>query len=99
MCIRGLPWCQIIAGERSPAREVASGAAFDGDGDSPPDHQHRVRLLAKRTRYVLQGLADVLPDPGVWQALAAVGWLVALSPWAMRIGHIYLTPRRDGRPG
>ncbi len=44
-------------------------------------------------------LADVLPDPGVWQALAAVGWLVALSPWAMRIGHIYLTPRRDGRPG
>lgn len=44
-------------------------------------------------------LADVLPDPGLWQALAAVGWLLALSPWVMRIGHIYLTPRRDGRPG
>ena len=44
-------------------------------------------------------LADVLPDPGLWQALAAIGWLVALSPWVARIGHIYLTPRRDGRPG
>lgn len=44
-------------------------------------------------------LADVLPDPGLWQALAAVGWLLALSPWVARIGHIYLTPRRDGRPG
>ncbi|KAF1693118.1 NnrS family protein [Pseudoxanthomonas koreensis] len=44
-------------------------------------------------------LADVLPDPGLWQAVAAVGWLLALSPWVARIGHIYLTPRRDGRPG
>ena len=26
-----------------------------------PDHQHRVRLLAKRTRYVLQSLTLVLP--------------------------------------
>ena len=44
-------------------------------------------------------LAEVLPDPGLWQALAAIGWLLALSPWVARIGHIYLTPRRDGRPG
>ncbi|KAF1687166.1 short-chain dehydrogenase [Pseudoxanthomonas broegbernensis] len=44
-------------------------------------------------------LADVLPDPGLWQAVAAVGWLVALSPWVARIGGIYLSPRRDGRPG
>ncbi len=44
-------------------------------------------------------LADVLPDPGLWQALAALGWLLALAPWVARIGHIYLTPRRDGRPG
>ncbi|ADV26220.1 NnrS family protein [Pseudoxanthomonas suwonensis 11-1] len=47
----------------------------------------------------LRILADVLPDPGMWQALAAIGWLLALSPWVARIGHIYLTPRRDGRPG
>ena len=44
-------------------------------------------------------LADVLPDPGLWQALSAIGWLLALSPWVARIGHTYLTPRRDGRPG
>ena len=44
-------------------------------------------------------LAEVLPDPGLWQALSAIGWLLALSPWVARIGHIYLTPRRDGRPG
>ncbi len=47
----------------------------------------------------LRILADILPDPGLWQAIAAVGWLVALSPWVARIGHTYLTPRRDGRPG
>ncbi len=44
-------------------------------------------------------LADVLPDPGLWQVVAAAGWLLALSPWVMRIGHIYLSPRSDGRPG
>ena len=47
----------------------------------------------------LRILADVLPDPGLWQALAAAGWLLALAPWVLRIGHIYLSPRRDGRPG
>lgn len=47
----------------------------------------------------LRVLAELLPDPGFWQALAAVGWLLALSPWVARIGHIYLSPRRDGRPG
>jgi len=47
----------------------------------------------------LRILADVLPDPGLWQALAAIGWLLALSPWVARIGLVYLTPRRDGRPG
>jgi len=47
----------------------------------------------------LRVLAEVLPDPGLWQALAAVGWLLALSPWVTHIGRIYLSPRRDGRPG
>ena len=47
----------------------------------------------------LRVLAEVLPDPGLWQALAAVGWLLALSPWVAHIGRIYLSPRRDGRPG
>ena len=26
-------------------------------------------------------------------------WLLALSPWVAHIGRIYLSPRRDGRPG
>jgi uncharacterized protein involved in response to NO len=43
--------------------------------------------------------ADVVPDGATWQALAAVGWLVALTPWVLRIGRIYLSPRVDGRPG
>lgn len=44
-------------------------------------------------------LAEVLPDPATWQALAAVGWLVAFAPWVLRIGGIYLRPRADGKPG
>ena len=44
-------------------------------------------------------LADVSPDPGLWWAVAAAGWLVALSPWVARIGRIYLSPRADGKQG
>lgn len=43
--------------------------------------------------------AELAPDPGAWQAVAAVGWLLALAPWIARIGRIYLSPRIDGRPG
>lgn len=43
--------------------------------------------------------AELTSDPGAWQAVAAVGWLVALAPWIVRIGRIYLAPRIDGRPG
>lgn len=30
---------------------------------------------------------------------AAAVWLIAFAPWSLRFGLIYLTPRRDGRPG
>src|SRR5690606_17437732 len=43
--------------------------------------------------------AEVMPDVLAWQALSALGWLVALSPWVFRIGGIYLSPRADGKPG
>ncbi len=43
--------------------------------------------------------AEVLPDAGAWQALAACGWLLAFAPWLFRIGRIYLSPRADGKPG
>ncbi|HRN60839.1 MAG TPA: NnrS family protein [Luteimonas sp.] len=43
--------------------------------------------------------AEVMPDVLLWQALSALGWLLVLSPWGMRIGGIYLSPRVDGKPG
>ena len=43
--------------------------------------------------------AELVPDALLWQALSALGWLLVLSPWVLRIGRIYLTPRIDGKPG
>ncbi|MGY0505872.1 NnrS family protein [Luteimonas sp. e5] len=48
---------------------------------------------------LLRVLADVLPDPGLWQAIAALGWLLAFLPWVLRNGAIWLRPRVDGKPG
>ncbi len=48
---------------------------------------------------LLRIFAEVLPDGMAWQAVAAVGWLVAFAPWVARIGRIYLSPRVDGKPG
>lgn len=48
---------------------------------------------------ILRLLAEVLPDPGLWQVLAAVGWLLAFLPWVLRSAGIYLRPRIDQRPG
>lgn len=48
---------------------------------------------------VLRIVAETAADSAAWQAVAAVGWLVALAPWLARIGRIYLAPRVDGRPG
>jgi uncharacterized protein involved in response to NO len=43
--------------------------------------------------------AEVVPDGLAWQAVAAIGWLLAFAPWVLRIGRIYLSPRTDGKPG
>ncbi|GHE34198.1 hypothetical protein GCM10007167_15390 [Vulcaniibacterium thermophilum] len=43
--------------------------------------------------------AELADDGMTWQALSAAGWLVALAPWIVRLGRIYLAPRADGRPG
>lgn len=48
---------------------------------------------------VLRIGADLARDSMQWQAIAAIGWLVALLPWVLRIGSIYLSPRKDGKPG
>ncbi len=34
-----------------------------------------------------------------WLVLAALGWLAAFAPWVLHSAWIYLTPRRDGKPG
>ena len=45
-------------------------------------------------------VADALAGAGPWAlTLTAMGWVLAFLPWALRAGWIYLTPRRDGRPG
>ncbi|QNP40428.1 NnrS family protein [Lysobacter solisilvae (ex Woo and Kim 2020)] len=43
--------------------------------------------------------AEFAADGMRWQAIAAIGWLVALLPWVARLGGIYLSPRKDGKPG
>jgi len=48
---------------------------------------------------VMRVFAEVLPDGMAWQAAAAIGWILALAPWLIRIGRIYLSPRLDGKPG
>lgn len=48
---------------------------------------------------LLRFAAEVLPDGMAWNAVAALGWLLAFTPWALRNGRIYLTRRADGKPG
>lgn len=43
--------------------------------------------------------AELSPDWGAWQAVAACGWIVAYLPWVLWAGHVYLVPRVDGKPG
>jgi uncharacterized protein involved in response to NO len=43
--------------------------------------------------------AELVDDSLRWQALAAIGWLLALTPWVARLGSIVLAPRVDGKPG
>jgi uncharacterized protein involved in response to NO len=48
---------------------------------------------------VVRVIAELSSDPLPWHAVAAFGWLLALGPWAVRLGWIYLQPRADGKPG
>lgn len=44
-------------------------------------------------------LTEFSPQAGLWNAVAAAGWLACLLPWAVRYAPVYLRPRADGRPG
>jgi uncharacterized protein involved in response to NO len=48
---------------------------------------------------VVRIVAELVPDPLAWDAVAAAGWLVAFAPWVLRSLRIYATPRADGKPG
>jgi len=43
--------------------------------------------------------AELGGDTYLWLVVAAWGWLLAFLPWVLRSAWIYLTPRRDGKPG
>jgi uncharacterized protein involved in response to NO len=48
---------------------------------------------------LLRICAELQRDALSWQAIAAVGWLVAFLPWVLRSTWIYLRARVDGKPG
>jgi uncharacterized protein involved in response to NO len=48
---------------------------------------------------IVRIVGDLTHDPYAWFAIAAIGWLVALGPWVVRLARIYLTPRTDQKPG
>jgi uncharacterized protein involved in response to NO len=48
---------------------------------------------------LLRILAELQTDALSWQAVAAVGWIVAFLPWVIRSTWIYLSARIDGKPG
>jgi uncharacterized protein involved in response to NO len=56
-------------------------------------------FIALQLVTVMRIVAEIAPDSSWWQAIAAIGWLVAFTPWVLRIGRIYLSPRVDGKPG
>lgn len=56
-------------------------------------------FIALQIVAVMRVVAEIAPDALMWQALSAIGWLLALLPWVAHIGRIYLSPRADGRRG
>lgn len=44
-------------------------------------------------------VAEFAPDSLGVQAIAAIGWIIAFTPWVLRSSWIYLTPRADGAQG
>jgi uncharacterized protein involved in response to NO len=56
-------------------------------------------FVAVQVVAVMRVGGELSDDPFRWHAMAAIGWLVAFAPWVVRIGRIYLSPRRDGKAG
>lgn len=56
-------------------------------------------FVALQAVAIMRIAAELMPDAYAWHFAAAIGWLLALAPWVARLGWIYLSPRRDGKPG
>jgi uncharacterized protein involved in response to NO len=56
-------------------------------------------FIAVQVVALLRICAELQRDALSWQAIAAVGWLVAFLPWVLRSTWIYLRARVDGKPG
>jgi uncharacterized protein involved in response to NO len=56
-------------------------------------------FVAMQLVTVLRMLGSLLPDPAPWLTAAAVGWVLAFTPWVLHSARIWLTPRVDGKPG
>jgi len=48
---------------------------------------------------IVRVTADAAAQPWPFYVAAAALWLLALAPWVVRSAWIYLTPRRDNKPG
>ena len=56
-------------------------------------------LQCTTPREVTHLVEAILTELKAMQALAGLGWVLALAPWAVWAGHTYLAPRADGKPG
>lgn len=56
-------------------------------------------FIAVQAVALLRILAELQTDALSWQAVAAIGWIVAFLPWVIRSTWIYLSARIDGKPG
>lgn len=48
---------------------------------------------------VMRVAAEMMASPYLGFRTAALGWLLAFTPWVLRSCWIYLRPRADGKPG
>jgi len=48
---------------------------------------------------VMRVVAELVADPMAWHVWAALGWVLVLGPWALRLAWITLQARVDGKPG
>lgn len=56
-------------------------------------------FVALQAVAIMRIVAELSADPYGWHFAAGIGWLLALAPWVVRLGWIYLSPRQDGKTG